>query len=109
MMKWRVHDHGDKRHHEFAVMADVGGVDGSGGKVASVLAGRGTHFTWKDAEKHARLIGAAPDLLAFASLIARMVKYDSEYPVDIDRDDAATALNKLIDRARDVTNKVAVP
>lgn len=61
---WYVHNHGDKRHHEFAIMADTGGIDGNGGKVASVWAGFGTHFDWPEAEANARLIAAAPDMLA---------------------------------------------
>lgn len=61
---WRMSDHGDKRHREFAIMCDKGGKDGDGGKVASVYAGFGHHFTFEEAEAHARLIAAAPELLA---------------------------------------------
>ncbi len=61
---WTFSDHGDKRHKEFAVMSATGGKDGTGGKVASVFAGFGAHFSWEEAESHARLIAAAPDLLA---------------------------------------------
>lgn len=66
MTVWRVSDHGDKRHREFAIMQDTGGLDGDGGKVASVWAGFGHHFTFEEAEKHARLIAAAPELDAAA-------------------------------------------
>lgn len=61
---WYVHDHGDKRHGEYAVMATTAGKNGDGGKVASVWAGRGHHFDWPEAEANARLIAAAPDMLA---------------------------------------------
>lgn len=67
-MSWKVTDHGDRRHREFAIMADSGGRLGDGGKVASVFAGFGSHFDWNDARKHANLIGAAPDLQTAAKL-----------------------------------------
>lgn len=59
---WTYTDSQDRRHREFAIMSDAGGKEGDGGKVASVFAGFGAHFSWEEAERHAKLIAAAPDL-----------------------------------------------
>jgi hypothetical protein len=47
----------DKRHKEFAIMAE-------GGKVGAVFAGFGAHFDWEQSEANARLMAASPELLA---------------------------------------------
>lgn len=78
---WYVHNHNDKRHHEFAIMADTGGKNGDGGKVASVWAGFGTHFDWKEAEANARLIAAAPDLLAALEMAERAFNAETIDPL----------------------------
>jgi len=61
---WLAATHLDKRHHYHAVMAYKGGKDGEGGLVASVHFGFGSHFIDSEAQANARLIAAAPDLLA---------------------------------------------
>ncbi len=60
---WRFTDHGDKRHKEFAIMAEDG-------KVASVFAGFGAHFSWEVSEANARLIVSVHDLLEALAAIA---------------------------------------
>lgn len=61
---WSFSDHGDRRHKEFAIMAEGGAnTDCGRGKIASVYAGFGAHFTWEQAEANARIMTAAPDLL----------------------------------------------
>lgn len=61
---WTFDAESDKRHKQFAIMAGTGGLDGEGGKVAAVFAGFGAHFDWAESEANARLIAAAPELLA---------------------------------------------
>jgi hypothetical protein len=75
---WRITDHRDRRHREFAIMSDTGGLDGEGGKVASVWAGFGHHYSFEEAQRHARLIAAAPNLRAAASDAMRAPIFGTE-------------------------------
>lgn len=93
---WYVYNHSDKRHGELAVMARTGGKDGDGGKVASVWAGRGHHFDWPEAEANARLIAAAPDLLAALELVFRHYQ-------EVDGDVIAPQVRAAIAKAKGLT------
>lgn len=88
---WRVADHKDKRHHEYAIMADHGGIDGEGGKVASVWAGFGTHFDWVEAKANAHLIESAPDMLAALESLCGVYDGYDDVPLYVTKARAAIA------------------
>lgn len=62
---WTYTDHRDRRHRSFAIMSSSGSnIDGGSGLIANCWAGSGCHFSWAQQFANARLIAAAPELLA---------------------------------------------
>lgn len=67
---YRVHDHQDKRHHEYAIMSETGNQhDGGAVKVASVLGSKNGHVSMEQALINANLFAAAPELLEMLSRV----------------------------------------
>lgn len=72
---WTVSRNVDKRHREFAIMSDEG-------KVASVIFGFGSPFTFEQGLTHAKQIAASPELYDALKLILPMAKgYAASNPV----------------------------
>ena len=58
-----------------------------------------------ESDANARLIAAAPELLAFVEQIARMTLLDEEEIMEADSDESLYALNSLVEEARAAIRK----